>query len=1758
MPLFTCRQLLAGVLFLCLNSVHTTLSAQSTNPPSTTAIQRDAIQRDTLRELLEEEQKRIIDPGLGRVPYERLSAVQTQLAKQEPNAVTNGIPGVTWQERGPSNAGGRTRAFLFDPNDPARKKVWAGSIRGGLWFNSDITDANASWTPVSDDWSNLFVSALAADPSNPQVMYAGTGDGYDYQSGGGIWKTTNGGQSWTLLSNTIPGGSSLSSAFYYINRIVVNRSGHVFVATQYGLVKSTDGGNSWNYTLAPSKNIGAPGSSTDSYYDRVTDLEIGSDGTLYAAFYPTKLYKSTGDATWTDITPAGSPTGERTELALAPSTSGAGQVIYAVTRKYNATNYSQDILWFKKSTNAGSTWSDLTIPVYGTSPYINHFTEGNGYYSMSLGVSPTDPNIVYAGGMYWFRSTNGGTSWSRISYNYSYQHGFAFQSDQSGNYMAAVFSDGGVFLSTDWGNTAIAQSTTTSRNTGYRAGETNSVSMRNSPASAYLLNTTHPLGGNQITQADLAPGVTFFTSGSPFGITFIDEDEPSLQIHSYYNNFYAYVNSSWQYLFNASNTPAMASADYDSPANTLYSVDYNNSVYRIRRSAGIGSTVSTTYLPLTGVTNYPSFVKLSRDRTALFVGAYPGKLYRITGLDQSSPTLTAIDNNIFPQYSTISSIDVGTTPNELIVTLSNYGARSVWYTNDGGSTWISKDEVFHGLPDIPVRSVLFNPKNYKQVLLGTEVGIWSSSDITASNPNWSFSNAGLGNVRVNQLRYRAADGRVTAATNGRGIFTSDIFAIPYTVPTVALTDVSKAALCAGNTFTVSFSTSGPAFPSTNRFEVWLSDANGNFTNAQRIGTGTASPVSATLASGYSALPYGTNYRVKVIATNPDVESGQSDAIAIGNLSSAYVYDRRSEAGQNNTAGTICSGSRTTLRAFSLATNNTYTLGENYSWVLNNIPINNVSSATLSVQQAGIYTVIVKQAGCVITSSTYNLTTSTDIYTNVISASSNEPQCDDHPLKLQANYIGETAVYQWTRDGVDISGATSYTFNANQTGGYAHRITDNGCTASANSSYFKFGRSLYASAYLGFGYDSLFCASSPFSKVINAALPLTNDYSIQWYRNGVPLTDGDATKERYYAYQPGEYNFLLKQGSCQTYSNSVILSLTDQIVARIENNGIKSACIGSEIYLQAQPGNAGKFQWQKDGIDIQGAVNNYFQAGQSGNYTVRITMGLCSAISAPISLTIGNVIEPVISYSSPFGASCSGASISVNYYTSTNTYKYQWFRNGATLNGATNSYLFASQLGAYSIKVTSGDCSGTSKELYVDFSDGKTARPIISTPESKKQLCSNNSALLTSTYSGGNWQWKLNGAAIVGATNYQLYATSPGVYSVMSRVGSCQTESDPIDVKIGEPTTATLSGNALVSAGQAALLPVAFTGPAPWSFTLTNGQSVASTYQNPYLVPVTPGNTTTFQLASVANTCGTGSTAGQATVTVGSGSADVSLAMTASTRTPNVGDVVTYTLTAINAGPQDAVGVQLSSRLPAGLDFVSAITPGVTFANGIVSANVGTITADNTTSISFQAKPTQSGTFATAAQLSASQTPDPDSQPNSGTGDGQDDAVTVDVRTPNNGNAFTASANPDQATLPPVVSNQPQPDALTADLSLTMAADRVIVRPAQTETVTATLKVSNRGGATVPSAVILISIPNGSVNFANNPAFTQVDSQTYKVYVSQLTAGQSSTLTIRWQPTGAGALKAQIADASPSDPDSTPGNGYNNGEDDEASISVREY
>jgi len=281
-------------------------------------------------------------------------------------------------------------------------------------------------------------------------------------------------------------------------------------------------------------------------------------------------------------------------------------------------------------------------------------------------------------------------------------------------------------------------------------------------------------------------------------------------------------------------------------------------------------------------------------------------------------------------------------------------------------------------------------------------------------------------------------------------------------------------------------------------------------------------------------------------------------------------------------------------------------------------------------------------------------------------------------------------------------------------------------------------------------------------------------------------------------------------------------------------------------------------------------------------------------------------------------------------------------------------------------------------------------------------------------------------------------------------------------------------------------------------------------------------------------------------------ADLSLSAQLSSRTPAVGQSVTVTVDITNNGPQPASGVLIASSLPPNLAFINAISAGVSAQGGTVTINAGTLENGAVQSFSFRVKPTIPGRYLPALQITASSAADPDSQPNSGTEDGQDDATQFDLRTPDAGTAVFVSPNPNQTPLPPVQSSQPPTDPAKADLSLSMAASTLT--PAPNQPFTLSLTVNNQGGAAASNVSVDTQLPTGwqLVSSAN----ASMSAQGITGSSLTISAGSSITLLLTVQGSGAGTLKAQIQTATPTDSDSTPGNGYDNGEDDTATIQVR--
>jgi hypothetical protein len=227
----------------------TSEQAQLSTPPPIVR-RRTPAAYDSPREAAEFFRLKCLPAGATELPVEKYFEAQEQmrLMPQYSTAEDRMLPAraamrkqdlealPAWTELGPNNVGGRTRALLIHPTNPS--VMYAAGVSGGVW---KTTNGGALWTPLADLMANLAVCSLAMDPKNPNVIYAGTGEGYfniDGIRGAGVFKTTDGGATWTRLASTN------KDDFHFVNDIVVSQrnSQRIYTVTRTGVFRSTDGG----------------------------------------------------------------------------------------------------------------------------------------------------------------------------------------------------------------------------------------------------------------------------------------------------------------------------------------------------------------------------------------------------------------------------------------------------------------------------------------------------------------------------------------------------------------------------------------------------------------------------------------------------------------------------------------------------------------------------------------------------------------------------------------------------------------------------------------------------------------------------------------------------------------------------------------------------------------------------------------------------------------------------------------------------------------------------------------------------------------------------------------------------------------------------------------------------------------------------------------------------------------------------------------------------------------------------------------------------------------------------------------------------------------------------------------------------------------------------------------------------------------------------------------------------------------------------
>ena len=276
---------------------------------------------------------------------------------------------LAWVERGPGNTGGRTRGLLVDPDDPTHKTWWAGSVSGGLW---KTINGGLEWKPQSEHLPIMSVSTLAYAESNPDVMYAGTGEGFfnlDATIGNGIFKSTDRGDTWQHLPSTIE-----NLNFRAVNRLAVDPTNPdvVVAATIMGIFRTTDGGLTWTQTY-------------HSPY-RILDLRAqpGNFNMQIAGKYGDNiLYSTDAGVTWQPATATWESMPDRIELAYSRS---HPNIAYAAAESYPFSDLYRSI-------DGGKNWA-----IAHDRQFVS-WMKAQGWYNNTLAIHPFDPNIVFLGGI---------------------------------------------------------------------------------------------------------------------------------------------------------------------------------------------------------------------------------------------------------------------------------------------------------------------------------------------------------------------------------------------------------------------------------------------------------------------------------------------------------------------------------------------------------------------------------------------------------------------------------------------------------------------------------------------------------------------------------------------------------------------------------------------------------------------------------------------------------------------------------------------------------------------------------------------------------------------------------------------------------------------------------------------------------------------------------------------------------------------------------------------------------------------------------------------------------------------------------------------------------------------------------------------------------------------------------------------------------------------------------------------------------------
>lgn len=671
----------------------------------------------------------------------RMNTLELWNAYLKINAEKNQKTDITanWRLVGPNftpvgGGNGRLNCIAFHPTDT--NTFYVGAPVGGIW---KTTNGGLTWSTSTDFLSCIGISDIIINPLNPNIMYMGTGDkdaGDSYSIG--VMKSYDAGDTW--IPTTLSFESQLARK---VNRLLIHPidTATILVATSYGIYKTTDGGTTW-----VRKKLG-------NYKDMV--FKPGNPNIIYAATSGSIHRSINGGETFQILEfPMLNFTPSRITLAVTPSDSN---YLYAIIGNSSDQGFGTIVI----STDGGNSFTtkQQSNNLLGWSTDGDD-TGGQAWYDLALAAHPFQKNIIFSGGVNIWRSVNSAGTFTLNAHWYGgagkpYVHAdiHELKFAPNSNRLYAC-TDGGLFVTTNNGQTWTDISSNLVIAQIYR--------LDHSTQNANLILTGWQDNGTNLGTDDNWQEVL---GGDGMDCAIDYENDQIMYGSYYYGAFYRSDDGgfSWEEITNnipeegawvtpIALHPTQPSNVYIGLKNVYKSIDYGVNWLRI---SDFQSETNINRLKIA-----PS------NPNVIYVGYDLSFIRTTNGGDEWENFFNSIGVNV---------TDITIHPNnenEVWITMSGYNAQNkVYHTRDGGLNWIN---ITENLPNIPVNCIVYENNSPNGIYIGTDVGVYYHDTIINS---WvQFSN-GLPNTVVRDMEIHYNTGKLRAATYGRAVWETELYSI---------------------------------------------------------------------------------------------------------------------------------------------------------------------------------------------------------------------------------------------------------------------------------------------------------------------------------------------------------------------------------------------------------------------------------------------------------------------------------------------------------------------------------------------------------------------------------------------------------------------------------------------------------------------------------------------------------------------------------------------------------------------------------------------------------------------------------------------------------------------------------------------------------------------------------------------------------------------------------------------------------------------